>query len=857
VTLSLAGNKLINVVIDGATQDALGISNSGTIKANGGTVLLTARVASDILKNVVNNTGVIEARSLVNKAGQIILDGGDAGITANSGTLDVSSAVAGAKGGSLGIFGQYIGLYDGSKVNASGDAGGGTILIGGNFHGAGPEPNAYMTYVGSGATISADAITSGNGGKVAVWSDDATWFYGNISAKGGAQGGDGGYVETSVGASGQGILIAAGSVNAGAPAGKGGTWLLDPEDITISDNGGNSTGIGSSAGPPFQWYSNADGAVLAASTLSHSLTSGTTVEVETRVNGPTLESGNIYVEAPVTANLTAGQRAALDLDAVANISLTGTGSIAPGGGALNVNLNAGIDGTFTTPGTYASSITMAAGTSITTGGGNMTATAGGNAVNGIALAGINTGAGNLTVISNGGAITQNSAITVNGAASFTAGGNSIILSGFTNTFGGTVSLNTTGANNASVTANSLNFATSRIGGTLTAIAATGGITESGVITAGTLNVTNTLSATDFSSQANMITHLGTINASGQTFSIQNAQALDQTGTITADTLNVTTAGGLTLNNANAVSTLNATNTGSGNIAFTNTASPLTIVSISNTGGGSDTINNTGALTTTGAITTTGNGAISLTAMAGTETIGAAVTAGGSGAVTLATTGATSDILINANVGSTSGNIGATAGRNITLPNTSTDITTAGDVNLTAANNINGGSINGRTVTLNANTIGLAGQTNVNATGDFFGAITVNASGEQGGISAELYGSSAMFGRINPDPPGAVFYNGIPIDPATANIFAEIEELSGSTLSLSAEQMAAMARNAGFEAFFFMVRPPLVAAAETEKCGEPQEVGVGGAGGNKPGEQRPCEPGLTRIRVTEDGLLVIE
>ena len=163
-------------MVDKATADGLGITNSGTIGANGGSVILTARTASDLLKNVVNNSGIIEAKSLVQQEGQIILDGGDAGIVANSGTLDVSSAQSGAKGGSIGIFGKYIGLLDGAKVNASGDAGGGTILIGGNLHGDGPQPNASMTYVGSDAAISADAITSGNGGKVVVWSNDATSF---------------------------------------------------------------------------------------------------------------------------------------------------------------------------------------------------------------------------------------------------------------------------------------------------------------------------------------------------------------------------------------------------------------------------------------------------------------------------------------------------------------------------------------------------------------------------------------------------------------------------------------------------------------------------------------------------------
>ncbi len=133
MTLAFAGNNLISLVVDQATQNTL-VANSGKIVADGGTVLLTARSASDALKNVVNNTGVVEARSLVRQGGTVILDGGDAGITANSGTIDASSSESGAQGRSIGILGKYAGLFGGSVLNASGDEGGGTILVGGNFH---------------------------------------------------------------------------------------------------------------------------------------------------------------------------------------------------------------------------------------------------------------------------------------------------------------------------------------------------------------------------------------------------------------------------------------------------------------------------------------------------------------------------------------------------------------------------------------------------------------------------------------------------------------------------------------------------------------------------------------------------
>ena len=82
----------------------------------------------------------------------------------------------------------------------------------------------------AGASINADAITRGDGGTVTVWADGHTGYAGNISAKGGQSGGNGGFVEVS----GKNTLDFTGRVDTSAPAGRTGTLLLEPSDITIS-----------------------------------------------------------------------------------------------------------------------------------------------------------------------------------------------------------------------------------------------------------------------------------------------------------------------------------------------------------------------------------------------------------------------------------------------------------------------------------------------------------------------------------------------------------------------------------------------------------------------------------------------
>ena len=146
VSLDMVGDGLISVKVDLAAVNASAI-NSGTITADGGNVLLTARSANALLDTVVNNSGVIRANALAERGGSIFLDGGSAGVTSVTGTLEASGLGAGQKGGAITVLGDKVGLFGNALLNDSGDAGGGTVLVGGNFHGAGPEANASITTV--------------------------------------------------------------------------------------------------------------------------------------------------------------------------------------------------------------------------------------------------------------------------------------------------------------------------------------------------------------------------------------------------------------------------------------------------------------------------------------------------------------------------------------------------------------------------------------------------------------------------------------------------------------------------------------------------------------------------------------
>ncbi len=239
ITLDVAGDGLLKVTIDEGALDALA-ENGGVIRADGGSVVMTARSASALLRAAVNNTGLIEARSLQSHNGVISLLGGDVQV---SGTLDASGADAGQTGGRIVVTGDHVALTDSARLDASGQTGGGVVLVGGGYQGQDTTvANALTTVMGRDVIITADALSTGDGGTVVLWSQGQTQAFGAVAARGGALSGAGGLVETS----GHTVSTAGLRVDTLAALGKTGLWLLDPVNYTISA-AGDETGAAVSA----------------------------------------------------------------------------------------------------------------------------------------------------------------------------------------------------------------------------------------------------------------------------------------------------------------------------------------------------------------------------------------------------------------------------------------------------------------------------------------------------------------------------------------------------------------------------------------------------------------------------------
>lgn len=293
----LAAGRSVDLVDTGAPNlsvhvgaSAGEVRNLGQLSADGGRI--------DVYAAAVNQQGIVRADSLGNgPGGTVVLAASDQLTLAGGSTTRADSA--GAQGGQVQLTGRHVALEDGSVVGADGARGGGTVLAGGGAQGRDADvPRAEALFFARGARIDANALASGDGGHIVLWSDRATRAYGTLSARGGAAGGNGGLVETSGGWLDARPL----SLDVGAAHGLAGQWLLDPYDVVISDSASDSG---------FDASFNATGnASISSATLTQALNSGTNVTVQTGGGSGTsagdisLASANILVTAAVPGSLT-------------------------------------------------------------------------------------------------------------------------------------------------------------------------------------------------------------------------------------------------------------------------------------------------------------------------------------------------------------------------------------------------------------------------------------------------------------------------------------------------------------------------------------------------------------------------
>lgn len=289
LTLTPDADGKLNFTVDGKTAEASAL-NKGAITADGGTIVMTADSASDVMSTVVNNSGTLQARTLrKNEKGQILLEGGDKGQVEVSGTLDASGTEEGQSAGNIKVIGEKTIVHDGTNLLAKGSMDGGKI-----------ETSGDVLNLGDNLNIDAKGVN----GKAGEWLLDPLE-----------------------------ILIQDDS-----PA------LSDKDQTLGTVNGGSDNPTQINYNDPPSETQNADATYSSTSwiqtkLITEILNKGTDVTIQA---ASTSQAASITVNSAINPTVAGDGEATLALEAQRNITINK--EIKASGGKLNVKLNSDTDG---------------------------------------------------------------------------------------------------------------------------------------------------------------------------------------------------------------------------------------------------------------------------------------------------------------------------------------------------------------------------------------------------------------------------------------------------------------------------------------------------------------------------------
>ena len=305
-TLNIANEDFLKGQLRFAGDSQNPVINAGSITAQNGYVNLLA-------KEVVNE-GIIAAQTgsvnLAAGSGMSLDYNGDGKMTVAVTDGAYQSAVANKKliqadGGLVVMTASGKDALMDSAVNNSG------MIQADTLGKATGQISLTGDNIATTGTISADGGSNGHGGTIKIIANHKTAVDGQLSAQGGHLAGDGGFIETS------GDIVRIGdhsSIQANAPQGKAGQWLIDPVDITISNDGGDDL----------------NGTNINPDSVTNALEGGTSVTLNTdragNNDGTITVNGEISVQnSNRSATLTLKANEAINI----NKNITFTGEKAP------------------------------------------------------------------------------------------------------------------------------------------------------------------------------------------------------------------------------------------------------------------------------------------------------------------------------------------------------------------------------------------------------------------------------------------------------------------------------------------------------------------------------------------------
>lgn len=298
LTLTPDADGKLNFTVDGKTAEASAL-NKGAITADGGTIVMTADSASDVMSTVVNNSGTLQARTLrKNEKGQILLEGNDKGQVEVSGTLDASGTEEGQSAGNIKVIGEKTIVHDGTNLLAKGNVDGGKI-----------ETSGDVLNLGDNLAIDAAGVNGKHGEWLldpleVIISDSKLTYDDYTTSTGGTLTGD---------TSGKGTI-------------KNNVIYNDPAGATVNAGSTNSSTT---------WI-NVD-------TVKSVLKKGTDITIQAISS---TGAASITLDSPINVNIdkNASKNPTFTLEATRNITINSPITADSSGKGLNVILNADTDG---------------------------------------------------------------------------------------------------------------------------------------------------------------------------------------------------------------------------------------------------------------------------------------------------------------------------------------------------------------------------------------------------------------------------------------------------------------------------------------------------------------------------------
>ena len=202
-TLDLYGNGFLQVAVPtGSETEGALVNAGGRISASGGRVELKAATVREAIRDAVNVSGVVAARSVSGRDGAIVLGGGDGGNVKVTGKLSTSGQ---QKGGRIEVSGRNVTLDSGAAVKAKAkDGSGGWVTV-----------TAAETVTVANATVEATSATA-TGGII-----DLTGTIVSTTGVISAAGADGGRIGINAD-----VVLAGGTMDVSGTIGSGGVYQV-------------------------------------------------------------------------------------------------------------------------------------------------------------------------------------------------------------------------------------------------------------------------------------------------------------------------------------------------------------------------------------------------------------------------------------------------------------------------------------------------------------------------------------------------------------------------------------------------------------------------------------------------------